>query len=136
MSEIQENSVEISTDLGRMDLDFIERMLQSTYWAKDRSREVIEASMKASICFGAFMGNRQVGFARVVTDRATFAWLCDVVVDPEFRGKGIAKMLVKSVVEHPELARTKMVLGTKDAHGLYEKFGFVRREMMFRKAGE
>jgi len=128
------DEIRVTTDLAAMDIDFIERMLHSTYWAKDRSRAAIEASLKASLCFGAFVGSKQIGFARVVTDRATFAWLCDVVVDPEYRGKGVAKMLVKSVVEHPDLATTKMVLGTKDAHGLYEKFGFYRRELMFRKA--
>jgi len=130
------NGFRITTDVSAMDVEFIARMLHSTYWAKDRSRERIVASLNASLCFGAFSGTKQVGFARVVTDRCTFAWLCDVVVDPEHRGKGVAKMLVKSVVEHPDLATTKMVLGTRDAHGLYEKFGFYRREMMFRKANE
>jgi len=75
---------------------------------------------------------KQVGFARVVTDRATFAWLCDVFVDEAHRGRGLGKRLVESVVGHPDLEGLAIVLATRDAHGLYERFGFVRREMMRR----
>jgi GNAT superfamily N-acetyltransferase len=124
----------ISTDPSLLDHDFIVRSLNSTYWASDRPREVIERSLSVSLCFGAYAKatNQQVGFARVVTDRSTFAWICDVFVAPDHRSLGLGKRLVAEIVGHPDLATASMCLGTKDAHGLYEPFGFVRLEMMRR----
>jgi len=124
----------ISTDPALLDHDFIAKSLQSTYWASDRPRETIEKSLASSLCFGAYVAEtrRQVGFARAVTDRATFAWICDVFVDPAHRGNGLGKRLMEEVVNHPDLATTAMYLGTRDAHGLYERFGFVRWQMMRR----
>jgi len=124
----------ISTERTRLDLEFIVRSLRSTYWAGDRSREDIVASVEASLCFGAYASDtgQHVGFARVVTDGVTFSWLCDVFVDPAHRAHGLGKRLVEAVLAHPQVARTRVYLGTRDAHGLYEKYGFVRWELMRR----
>jgi len=123
-----ENSGEysISTDPRRLDLDFIHHFLSTkSYWAQGRPRETVALSMENSICFGLYAPDgRQAGFARVVTDRATFAWVCDVFVDEAHRGKGLGKRLVRAVVTHPELEAVKwLVLGTRDAHGLYRRYG-------------
>jgi GNAT superfamily N-acetyltransferase len=124
----------VSTDSGRVDIDFVCTALAGSYWAQNRTREVIESSLRNSVCFGVYekAGGRQVGFARVVTDGATFSWLCDVVVGEAHRNRGLGKLLVSSVTSDPRLKGTMFLLGTRDAHGLYEKFGFVRSEMMRR----
>jgi GNAT superfamily N-acetyltransferase len=124
----------VSSSTDRVDLEFVCAALAGTYWARHRPREVIAASLSTSLCFGIYekSGGGQVGFARVVTDGATFSWLCDVIIDPGHRKKGLGKLLMASVVSHPRLAGTMFVLGTRDAHGLYEKFGFARSEMMRR----
>jgi GNAT superfamily N-acetyltransferase len=126
----------VSTGADRVDVDFVCAALAGSYWAQNRARDVIEASLRTSLCFGIYekRGGRQVGFARVVTDGATFSWLCDVVIDPSHRKKGLGKLLVSSVVGHPSLKGTMFLLGTRDAHGLYEKYGFARLEMMRRPA--
>lgn len=125
----------ITDHLPRFDFDFVEAALRASHWAGDRPRDVIEASFRSAVGFGVFdqsAGGRQVGFARAVTDKVTFAWICDVWIDPAYRGRGLAKWLVACVLEHPDVAATRQLLMTKDAHGLYERFGFVRRESMRR----
>jgi phosphoglycolate phosphatase-like HAD superfamily hydrolase/GNAT superfamily N-acetyltransferase len=124
----------VSTAKALIDLDSVCALLAISYWAKDRPRAVIEASLRASICFGLYerASGRQVGFARIVSDNCTFSWLCDVAVDEGERGKGLGKFLMACVMAHPVVARTRVVLGTRDAHGLYEKYGFVRHELMRR----
>jgi GNAT superfamily N-acetyltransferase len=124
----------VSTSRKRIDLDFVCAALASSYWAQSRPRGVVEASLRSSLCFGVYekTGGRQVAFARVVTDGATFSWLCDVIVDKDRRGSGLGKLLMSAVTAHPRLVGTMFLLGTRDAHGLYEKFGFVRAEMMRR----
>lgn len=125
---------EITTDPARFDWEFIVRSLQSTYWAEGRPREVIVESFRASLGFGIYVvgTGEQVGFARVVTDGVTFSWLCDVFVAPAHRKAGLGKRLVSEVVAHPKVRATRVYLGTRDAHGLYERFGFVRWELMRR----
>src|SRR6186713_2301229 len=117
---------DISTDRARLDLDTICQFLSTeSYWAIDRPREAVERSIEHSLCFGVYFGATQVGFARVVTDRAVFAYLCDVFVLREHRGHGLGKALVRAVVDHPDLRRLRWVLlATADAQGLYEQFGF------------
>ena len=97
-----------------------------SYWAKGRSREKIEKSIENSLCFGVFTGkNQQVGFARVLSDYAVFAWIMDVFIIEDFRGKGLGKMLMAAITGHTDLqGLERWGLGTKDAHGLYEQFGF------------
>jgi GNAT superfamily N-acetyltransferase len=117
---------EISTDPARLDLDSIHRFLSTeAYWSPGVAREVVERSIEHSVCFGVYRGDEQVGFARVVTDRVTFAWLADVYILAEHRGQGLSKRLVAAILEHPELqGLRRWLLGTADAHGLYRRFGF------------
>jgi GNAT superfamily N-acetyltransferase len=122
----QHGEYEISDDPARLDLDAVERLLRGTYWAGARSRAVIEKSLARSLNFGAYRAGAQVGFGRVVTDGATFAWICDVVIDEAHRGGGLGKAFVEAIVTHPEIAGIRQLLATRDAHTLYEKFGFQR----------
>jgi GNAT superfamily N-acetyltransferase len=124
----------VSTDPALLQIDFIHGALRRTYWAAERPRAVIEESIRHSICFGLYErdGGRQVGFARIVTDRATFAWICDVVVDESCRGRGLGTWMFSCVASHPCARGLLALLGTRDAHGLYEKFGFARWEAMRR----
>lgn len=118
--------LEISCDPSRIDVSLVHEFLTTSYWAQGCSRDTVERSIQNSLCFAAYSGERQVAFARVITDRAVFAYLADVFVIPDFRGRGIAKALMKAIVDHAELrSLRRFMLGTLDAHGLYEQFGFV-----------
>lgn len=117
----------ITSDRSRLDVGFIHNFLANeTYWAVGRSIEVVKRSIDNSLCFGIYRRTEQVGFARVVTDFATFAWLADVFIVPEHRGHGLAKWLMQVILAHPELQGfRRWVLATKDAHSLYAQFGFI-----------
>ena len=117
--------LEVSTDRARLDLPLIERVLNSSYWAAGRRRDVIERSIANSLCFGVYVEGHQIAFARVITDRAVFAYLADVFVVPELRGQGVGKALLRAIVDHPELQGLSLfLLRTRDAQGLYAQFGF------------
>jgi GNAT superfamily N-acetyltransferase len=117
--------VTVSTDRSLLDVPLIERMLHASYWAAGRPRDVIERSIANSICFGAYIAGRQIAFARVITDRAVFAYLSDVFVVPEFRAQGVGKTLVAAILKHEDLQGMQVfLLRTRDAHGLYAPFGF------------
>jgi GNAT superfamily N-acetyltransferase len=121
-----DSSFQVSTDRTRLDIPMIYRFLseQST-WAVGISRTVVERSIENSLCFGGYIDGRQIAFARVVTDFATIAYLVDVFVVPEYRGRGYAKQLIRVVMEHPSLQRLRrFTLNTSDAHSLYARFGF------------
>ena len=117
----------ISTDRSRLNIDLIHDFLSKTsYWAIDRARDVVQRSIDHSLSFGVYKGNDQVGFARVVTDYATFAWIADVFVLPEHRGHGLSKWLMDVMLSHSQLQGfRRWVLATKDAHALYERYGFI-----------
>lgn len=117
---------EIDTDKRRLDLAAIHRYLsEESYWAQNRSMERTLTAIENSICFGVYFGREQVGFARVVTDRATFAYIGDVFILEAHRGRGLSKWLMKVIVEMPDLqGLRRWVLATRDAHGLYEQFEF------------
>jgi GNAT superfamily N-acetyltransferase len=119
---------EISTDRERLDLDRIHRFLANeAYWSPGVAREVVERSIENSLPFGVYESEsgEQVGFARAVTDCATFAWLADVYIEESHRGHGLGKRLVAEVLEHPDLqGLRRWMLGTADAHELYRRFGF------------
>jgi GNAT superfamily N-acetyltransferase len=118
-------SFSISTDPAQMDIDAVHAYLTRSYWAEGISRAVVAKSVEGSLCFGLFDGSRQIGFARVITDRSTFAYLCDVYVLEDYRGRGLGKKLMKAVCTHPDLQGVRrFVLITRDAHGLYDQFGF------------
>lgn len=116
----------ISTDRARLDLEVIHGFLSTeSYWAAGRDLETVRRSIENSLPFGIYNGEELVGFARVVTDYATFGWLADVFVLREARGRGLSKWLMEVILSHPELQGFKRwVLATKDAHGLYRQFGF------------
>ncbi len=116
---------EISCDPERIDISLVHAFLQDSYWAKGRSRETVERTIENSLCFGVYAVAKQIAFARVITDRAVFAYLADVFVVPEYRGRGVSKMLMRAILAHPDLKGLRaFVLGTRDAHGLYSQFGF------------
>jgi GNAT superfamily N-acetyltransferase len=119
-------SYEISTDKGRLDRAVIHRFLsEESYWARGVPRDVVDRAIENSLCFGLYRDDLQVGFARVVTDRAAIAYLADVFVLPEHRGKGLGKWLIEAVLAHPDLqGLRRFFLGTEDAHSLYRRFGF------------
>jgi GNAT superfamily N-acetyltransferase len=119
-------NLRISTDPTTFDLALIHRYLsEESYWARGIPRATVDRAIANSLCFAGFLGDRQVAFARMVTDRATFAYLADVFVLPEFRGAGYGKQIVAAVLAHPELQGLRRVmLATRDAHGLYAGFGF------------
>lgn len=115
----------ISTEKGRLDVDVIHGFLTVSYWAAGIPRAVVEQSIEHSLPFGVYHGTRQVGFARVITDYTTFAYIGDVFVIEEYRGRGLSKRLMEAVVNHPDLqGLRRWILMTRDAHGLYEKVGF------------
>lgn len=130
--EWKKDGFTVSTDKKRLDLDVIHGFLKTSYWAGKRTRNEIEKTIETSICFGLYQGDRQIGFARIVTDEVVISWLGDVFVIPEFQKQGLGNWLMERVTSHPVLKKTKCLLGTKDAHGLYEKHSFRRKEMMSR----
>jgi GNAT superfamily N-acetyltransferase len=118
---------EISTDRSRIDLPRVHRFLSTeAYWSPGVARETVERSIENSLCFGVYAPEgEQVGFARAVTDYATFAWVADVYIEAEHRGHGLGKRLVEAVLSHPDLrGLRRWMLATADAHGLYRRFGF------------
>lgn len=116
----------ITTDRARFDVSAIHAFLcGEAYWSLGIPRGVVEKAIEGSLCFGLLEGSAQIGFARAVTDGATFAWICDVYVLEAYRGKGLALWLVRSALEHPDLqGLRRIVLATRDAHGLYRRAGF------------
>jgi GNAT superfamily N-acetyltransferase len=120
------DALRISDDPAALDRDLVHRFLSTqAYWSRNIPRETMDRAIDNSLCFGGYLGTRQVAFARVVTDGATFANLVDVFVLPEHRGKGYAQALVAAIVAHPRLQGLRRFrLDTADAHGLYARFGF------------
>ena len=124
----------ITTEKEKLDIDFIHSFLTRSYWAEGITKEVIKRSIGGSLCFGVFENDkanlsagRQIGFARMITDKATFAYLADVFIIEEYQGLGLSKWLMEVIMSHPELqGLRRMMLATRDAHGLYEKFGFTQ----------
>ena len=118
----------IDTDPQKFDIAFIHRYLsEDSYWAKGIPYAVVERAVKGSLCFGLYHEGRQVGFARVITDHATFGYLADVFIIPAHRGKGLSVDLMNAVFSHPDLSGLRRImLATSDAHGLYRKFGFTQ----------
>lgn len=115
----------ITSDKNQLDLEFITAFIAQSYWAKDRTEETMQTLIDNSLNFGVFLNDKQIGFARVVTDYGQFAYLMDVFIDKEHQGKGYSKILMKHILEHESLKNVKVWrLATSDAHELYRKFGF------------
>jgi len=122
---IAKNQFTITTEKAKFDVEFIHSFLTHSYWAEGISKEIIKRSIEGALCFGVFENDKQIGFARMITDKATFAYLADVFIIEEYRGRGLSKWLLEVIMSHPSLQGLRRVmLATKDAHGLYEKFGF------------
>ncbi len=119
----------ISDEPKRLQLEVIVEYLARAYWSNQRPRAVIEKSLKHSLCFGVYENETQIGFARVVSDHATFAYLADVFILESHQGHGLGKWLVQTILEHPDLqGLRRWILATRDAHGLYAQFGFAALE--------
>lgn len=115
----------VTTDPAKVDREIVHRFLSQSYWSQGISRDVLERAIANSLCFSLLDGDDQIGFARVVTDRATFAYLADVFVLPTHRGRGLSKLLMETIIAHPDLqGLRRWVLVTRDAHGLYARYGF------------
>jgi GNAT superfamily N-acetyltransferase len=115
----------VSTDRSRLDLDMVHGYLASSYWAAGMPRALLERSIENSLIFGIYTPTRQVGFARVISDLATYAYLSDVFVLEEYRGRGLSKWLIECILAHPDLqGLRRFALFTRDARGLYERYGF------------
>jgi GNAT superfamily N-acetyltransferase len=123
---METENFEISTDKELLQIETIHRFLsEESYWAATRTLEQTKTAIENSLCFGVYLNDRQIGFARVVSDFATFAYLGDVFVLEEFRGRGLSKRLMETIIAHPELqGLRRWLLATRDAHGLYEQFEF------------
>jgi GNAT superfamily N-acetyltransferase len=128
-----ESEFTISEDKTKLDVEFIHRELAESYWSKNIPRHIVEKGIEHSMCFGIYDGDPssgsghglQIGFARVITDRATFAYLCDVIITQSYRGRGAGKQLMNYIMAHPDLqGLRRFTLGTLDAHELYKKYGF------------
>ena len=125
MTRITRGPYSITTDTRQLDIDAIHAFLSRSFWAEGIPKATVAKSIAHSLCFGLFDGDKQVGFARVVTDRATFAYLCDVYVLETHRGHGLGKWLIETVMAHPDLqGLRRFQLVTRDAHGLYSRHGF------------
>lgn len=124
--EISENGFIFSDQKQLLQIDSIHRYLsEESYWAKHIPLDIVERSIRNSLCFGIYTSDKQVGFARWITDEATFAWLCDVYIETDYRGLGLSKKLMSFMIFHPALQGLRRYqLATLDAHGLYEQFGF------------
>lgn len=138
--EYRRNGFRISTDKQLLDINVIFRYLSEVaYWSKDIPRDIVERSIEHSLCFGVYQETAQIGFARVVTDKATFAYLADVFILEAWRKQGLSKWLMEVILAHPDLqGLRRWLLATMDAHGLYRQFGFTPLtepdRMMQRKA--
>lgn len=122
---MQREGFAITTETSFFNVEFIHAFLSKSYWAENIPMETVQRSIDNSISFGVFHLGRQIGFARVITDKATFAYLADVFIDEAYRGLGLSKWLMEEIMAHPDLqGLRRMMLATRDAHGLYAQFGF------------
>ena len=123
--DFEREGFRVSDDVALLDVELIHAFLRESYWAARFPREVVERSLRGSLCFGLYEGEAQVGFARCVTDRATYAYVADVFVLPSRRGRGLSKWLMQCILAHPDLqGLRRWSLITRDAHGLYAQSGF------------
>jgi N-acetylglutamate synthase-like GNAT family acetyltransferase len=123
--EYQKDDFYITTDTEKLDIDAVYSLLGQSYWAKSRKKDVIIKSLKNSLCFCLLHKNKQIGLVRVVTDYATFAYLCDVIIDDKYRHKGLGVWFLECVLKYPDLQNLRRwCLSTKDAHTFYNKVGF------------
>ncbi|PMG28344.1 GNAT family N-acetyltransferase [Shewanella sp. 10N.286.52.C2] len=127
MQQLGNKGYVISTDQNKLDISVIHGFISQSYWAKGMPITVLAKAIEHSLCFGVFTDqDQQVGFARLITDRATFAYLADVFITDQHRGIGLSKLLIEKVISHPDIqGLRRMMLATRDAHGLYAQYGFL-----------
>jgi N-acetylglutamate synthase-like GNAT family acetyltransferase len=124
--EYQKENLTISTNPTKLDFDFIHKCLNESYWAKGIPLEVVKKSVTNSIPYGVYEKDKQIGFARLITDKATFAYLADVLITADYRGNGFSKWLMECIMKNPEIQDIRLfLLATQDAHTLYQKYGFM-----------
>ena len=117
--------ISVSTDKSKLDIPFIQNFLKDVYWAAGRTMEEVQTTIDSSFCFGIYLDEKQIGFCRVITDYVVFAYVMDVFIDENHRGKGYSSILIKAMMTEPKLQQVKIWrLATSDAHFLYKKFGF------------
>lgn len=121
----------ISTDKSKLNIEAIKSLLKQSYWANKRSEETLIKSIENSMCYGVYKNNELIGFGRVVTDYSTVYWICDIIIDITHRGSNLGKILIKNIMDTPQLNGLLGILATKDAHGLYEQYGFEREPYKF-----
>jgi predicted GNAT family N-acyltransferase len=134
MEWIKEN-YKVSTDKALLSIDRVCALLSKSYWANNRPRQDIVKSIEHSICYGVYCDDEQVGFGRIITDYATTFYICDVIIDENFRGRGLGKMLIACMMDSENLKSITGLLVTSDAHGLYRQYGFtpVENKLMLRR---
>ncbi len=132
--EWKKDNYRASDDKSELDIFYVESALQESYWANGRPRDIIEQSIRNSLTIGLYIEGRQIGFARAVTDKCTFAWICDVMVHADYRGIGLGKWLMDCLSAHPDVADVSLeLLRTRDAHGLYEQYGYAVCDAMVKR---
>jgi GNAT superfamily N-acetyltransferase len=125
ITEWRKDEYILSTDKAKIDVNAVHQFLSYSYWAEGIPMDLVKRSIENSLCFGMYHQQKQIGFARVISDFATFAYLTDVFITPEARGKGLSKWLMQTIIDHPYLqGLRRFTLATKDAHRLYAQFGF------------
>ena len=124
--DIYKDQYTISTQKEKLNSEYIQRFLSKSYWAEDIPVEIVQKSIEHSMCFGVYENEKQIGFARVITDYTTFGYIADVFIDENYRGRGLSKWLMECIMNHPLLQGFRVwQLSTQDAHGLYAQFGFI-----------
>ena len=134
--EWRQNGFTLTDERTQVKIDTVAHLLAGTHWGYRRPRPVVERLVENSLCFSLFRNTEQVGFARVVTDHTVFSWLSDLVISPELRGQGLGKWLLKCILDHPAISDTQFVLQTRDAHRLYESFGFQQSDKLITRPGK
>lgn len=132
--KIEKNNYFITDNTKKLDIEFVTNILQTTYWAKDRSKDTIKKAIEHSINFSMFKETKQIGFARVVTDFTTFGYLADVIIDEQYRNQGLGKWLIETIISDERWKNLSLILATKDAHKLYEKYGFENTTRLMKKS--
>ena len=118
----------------QINLQRVHQLLQQTYWGVRRPFEAVEKMIRHSLCFSLLDNGVQIGFGRAVTDYTVFSWIADIVIEPAYRRKGLGKWMMSCILEHPDLSKTQFVLQTRDAHALYEQYGFSRNAALMSTA--
>ena len=133
--EWRQNGFTLTDDRAKVKIDTVAHLLAGTHWGYRRPRQVVEKLVENSLCISLFRNTEQVGFARVVTDHTVFSWLSDLVIAPELRGRGLGRWLLQCILDHPAISDTQFVLQTRDAHRLYESFGFQQSDKLMTRPG-